>query len=77
MIVRTRKTYKPKIGLALSGGGIRGLTHIGVLKALVSNGIKIDFISGTSAGAVIAALFACGYTTYQMEELAKKLKQPI
>lgn len=74
MIVRTRKTYKPKIGLALSGGGIRGLTHIGVLKALVSNGIKIDFISGTSAGAVIAALFACGYTTYQMEELAKKIK---
>lgn len=74
MIVRIKNTYKPKIGLALSGGGIRGLTHIGVLKALISNGIKIDFISGTSAGAIVAALFACGYTPYQMEELAKNIK---
>jgi NTE family protein len=73
MIVRMKNTYKPKIGLALSGGGIRGLTHIGVIKALISNGIKIDFISGTSAGAVVAALFACGYTPYQMEELAKNI----
>jgi NTE family protein len=73
MIVHMKNTYKPKIGLALSGGGIRGLTHIGVLKALISNGIKIDFISGTSAGAVVAALFACGYTPYQMEELAKNI----
>lgn len=65
---------KPKIGVALSGGGIRGLTHIGVLKALVSSGVKIDLISGTSAGAIIAALFACGYTPHQMEELANDIK---
>lgn len=65
---------KPKIGVALSGGGIRGLAHIGVLKALINNGIKIDMISGTSAGAIVAALFACGYSPHQMEELARNIK---
>ncbi|MCE5287439.1 MAG: patatin-like phospholipase family protein [Pelosinus sp.] len=64
----------PKIGVALSGGGPSGIAHIGVLKAFVKNNIPIDIISGTSAGAIIAALFAQGYTPWQMEEITKGLK---
>ena len=45
-----------KIGLALSGGGIKGVAHIGTLKAITEQGIKIDHITGTSAGAIVAAL---------------------
>ena len=69
----TKHPYKPKIGLALSGGGIKGLTHIGVLKALVDNNIRIDMISGTSAGSIIAAMYACGYTPQQMKKMAEAL----
>lgn len=50
-----------KIGLALSGGGIRGIAHAGVLKALEENGINIDIIGGTSAGSMVASLYAVGY----------------
>lgn len=50
-----------KIGLALSGGGIRGIAHAGVLKALDENNITIDIIGGTSAGGLIASLYAIGY----------------
>ena len=49
------------VGLALSGGGIRGIAHAGVLKALLDNGIKIDVIGGTSSGALIGVLYAMGY----------------
>ncbi|WP_448701054.1 patatin-like phospholipase family protein [Mucilaginibacter sp. AW1-3] len=53
---------KPKvIGLALSGGGIRGVAHLGVMQALTDRGIKFSHISGTSAGAIAAAFFAAGY----------------
>ena len=57
------------IGLALSGGGIRGAAHIGAIKALKENGIDIDSVAGTSAGAIIAALFAMGYTSKEMIRL--------
>ena len=50
-----------KIGIALSGGGARGIAHLGVLKALDENGIKISILSGTSAGAIIGALYGSGY----------------
>lgn len=49
------------LGLALSGGGSKGAAHIGVLKALEDRNIHIDYISGTSSGSIIAALYACGY----------------
>lgn len=58
-----------KIGLALSGGGVRGAAHIGAIKALEQNGIKIDAIAGTSAGSMVAALYAMGYTTEEMLKL--------
>lgn len=49
------------LGLALSGGGAKGAAHIGVLKAFEDEGIKIEYISGTSSGSIIAGLYACGY----------------
>lgn len=58
-----------KIGIALSGGGIKGAAHIGVIKALEENGIKISVTSGTSIGSVVAALYAMGYTPDEMIKL--------
>lgn len=57
------------VGLVLSGGGAKGLYHIGVIKALEENGIPIDYVSGTSMGAIIAGLYAIGYTPEQMAEI--------
>ncbi|MDD0972566.1 patatin-like phospholipase family protein [Pseudomonas fontis] len=61
---------RPKVGLVLSGGAARGLAHIGVLKALEEQGIKIDAIAGTSMGAVIGGLYASGYKVEELEKLA-------
>jgi len=58
-----------KIGLALGGGGARGFAHIGVLKALEKNNIKIDFISGTSMGAIVGAFYAAGIPLEKLEKL--------
>jgi NTE family protein len=58
-----------KIGLVLSGGGARGMAHVGVLKALEENGIPIDYITGTSAGAVVGAFYAIGLTPTEIESL--------
>lgn len=63
-----------KIGVALSGGGLRGTAHIGVLKVLDENNIPIDMISGTSAGAIVAALYACGYSPQDMQTMVQKFK---
>ncbi|WP_179343254.1 patatin-like phospholipase family protein [Winogradskyella ursingii] len=59
----------PKIGLVLSGGGAKGFAHIGALKVIDSLGIKIDYISGTSMGAIIGSLYATGYSGKQLEEM--------
>lgn len=61
-----------KLGLALSGGGIRGIAHAGVLKALEENDIKIDFIGGTSSGSIISTLYAMGYSPYYIYILFKR-----
>lgn len=60
---------RPKIGLALSGGGARGGAHVGVLKAIEELEIPIDYIAGTSMGAIIGALYATGYDAEQIEEI--------
>ena len=65
---------KKKIGLALSGGGARGLAHIGVLKVFHDHRIPIDFIAGTSAGSLIGALYAGGVNITTMMEIATKVK---
>ena len=59
---------RPIVGLALSGGGARGLAHIGVLKVLDREGIPVDLLAGTSAGGVVAALRALGMSPGEMEE---------
>lgn len=61
-----------KLGLALSGGGIRGVVHIGVLKALEENDIKVDIIGGTSSGSLVAALYALGYSPVHIYHLFKR-----
>lgn len=61
------------VGLALSGGGANGLSQIGVLKALEEEGVSIDFIAGTSMGAVIGGLYSCGYSPDELEEIARTL----
>lgn len=59
-----------KVGLVLSGGGAKGLAHIGVLKALEENNIPIDYITGTSMGGIVGAMYAAGYSPKQIEEIA-------
>lgn len=61
-----------KTGLVLSGGGVRGISHIGVIKALEEIGLKFDFISGTSAGSIVGALYAYGYTPDKIYEVITK-----
>jgi len=64
---------RPKIGLALSGGGARGLAQIGVLHILEENKIPIDFIVGVSMGSVVGGLYAAGYSPTQIQEIVKKI----
>lgn len=66
-----------KLGIALSGGGIRGIAHAGVLKAFEENDIKIDMVSGTSSGSIIATLYALGYSPYYIYILFKKYARDI
>ena len=66
-----------KLGLALSGGGIRGIAHAGALKALEDNGIKIDAIGGSSSGALISSLYALGYSPYYIYVLFKRYAKDI
>lgn len=65
------------IGIALAGGGIRGIAHAGVLKALEENDIKIEAIGGTSAGSIVAALYAMGYKPYYIYVVFKKYAEEI
>lgn len=60
-----------KVGLVLSGGGAKGLTHIGIIRALEENNIPIDYVTGTSMGAIIGSLYAMGYSPDDMEKLIK------
>jgi NTE family protein len=69
-ILPRRTLDRPKVGIVLSGGGARGVSQIGVLKALEKNNIPVDFVAATSMGAIIGGLYAAGYTTAQLESLA-------
>ena len=62
-------TKRPKIGLVLTGGGAKGFAHIGVLKVLEKAGVKIDYIGGTSMGAVVGGLYATGYSAEQIDSI--------
>lgn len=65
----SQEQKKPKIGLVLSGGGAKGLAHIGALKEIEKAGIKIDYIGGTSMGAIIGGLYAAGYTANELDSI--------
>ena len=69
LAVFSQEQKKPKIGLVLSGGGAKGFAHIGVLKVLEEAGVKIDYIGGTSMGAVIGGLYASGYNATQIDSI--------
>jgi NTE family protein len=62
-----------KVGLVLSGGGAKGLAHIGALKVIEESGVRIDFIGGTSMGAVIGALYASGYSANQLDSIVETM----
>lgn len=60
---------RPKVGLVLSGGGAKGLAHIGVLKVIDSLGIQVDYIAGTSMGAIVGGLYSSGYNAEQLDSI--------
>jgi len=68
-------TAVPKVALALGGGAARGFAHIGVIKALESQGVPVDIVTGTSAGAVVGALYASGLSGFQLQRLAMETKE--
>ena len=65
--------HRPKIGLTLSGGGAKGLAHIGILQAIDSAGLKIDYITGTSMGGIIGAMYAIGYSGKEIEQISRNI----
>jgi NTE family protein len=70
VFAQQKKTNKrPTVGLVLSGGGAKGLAHIGVLKVLEEAGVPVDFIGGTSMGSIVAGLYAIGYSAYEIEQI--------
>lgn len=64
---------RPRIGLALGGGGARGMAHIGVIRALERLHVPIDYVVGTSMGSVVGGLYACGFTSDEMEHLIRSI----
>lgn len=68
-----QQQQRPKIGLTLSGGGAKGLAHIGILKAIDSAGLKIDYVTGTSMGGVIGGLYAVGYSADTIEKISRTI----
>ncbi|HYR24516.1 MAG TPA: patatin-like phospholipase family protein, partial [Aquabacterium sp.] len=66
-------SLRPRIGLVLSGGGARGLAHVGVLKVLERERIPVDVIAGTSMGAIVGGLYASGLSAQEVEREVEKL----
>ena len=64
-----QKNEDPKVGLVLSGGGAKGLAHIGALKVLEEAGVRVDYIGGTSMGAIIGGLYAAGYSANELDSI--------
>jgi NTE family protein len=69
------KPPAPKVALVLGGGAVRGFAHIGVIKTLEAHGIVPDMVVGTSAGSVVGALYAGGYTGFELQKIAFQLEQ--
>jgi len=76
MVIGQEAPHRPKVGLALSGGGAKGFAHIGVLKVLEEIDMPIDYIAGTSMGSVVGALYAMGYKAREIEKIALSTDWP-
>ena len=74
LLLFSGELFSQKIGVVLSGGGAGGLAHVGVLKALEENNIPIDYITGTSVGALVGGLYAAGYSPAEIEKLVTSQK---
>jgi NTE family protein len=68
-ITSSAMAARPKIGLVLGGGGAKGAAEVGVLKVIEQAGIPIDYIAGSSVGAIVGGLYAAGYTASELETL--------
>lgn len=64
--VAVRDAHRQSVGLVLSGGGAKGIAHVGVIRALEENGIPIDYVTGTSMGAIVGSLYSCGWSPEKM-----------
>ena len=73
LFAQEENSQRPKIGLVLSGGGAKGFAHIGILKALEKEGIKPDYITGTSMGSIVGGLYAIGYSADQLDSLVRNI----
>lgn len=73
ILASTAVSAAERVGLVLSGGGARGLAHIGVLRALHEQGIEVHAIAGTSMGAIIGGLYASGHSAEQIEEISREM----
>lgn len=69
IVLSQEEKKNPKVGLVLSGGGAKGLAHIGVLKVIEESGVQIDYIGGTSMGAIVGGLYASGYSANQIDSI--------
>ncbi len=65
----------PKVGLALGGGAARGFAHIGVIQVLEENGIKVDLVAGTSAGSLVASMYAAGKNGKELAQMAESMDE--
>jgi NTE family protein len=72
-ILNHSMAQRPKVGLVLSGGGAKGISHVGILQAIDSAGLKIDYITGTSMGSIIGGLYAVGYSGKEIEKISDGL----
>lgn len=72
-LISAQNKERPKVGVVLSGGGAKGYAHIGALKVIEAAGIKIDYIGGTSIGAIVGGLYASGYSADELEKIMYSL----
>jgi len=73
LMFNTSFAQRPKVGLVLSGGGAKGISHIGILQAIDSAGLKIDYVTGTSMGSIIGGLYSVGYSGKEIEKISDNL----
>ena len=69
-----RRSRRPHLGLALSGGAARGIAHVGVLKVFEEHGVAVDCVAGTSAGALVGGALAAGMTVEEIEKIARTMR---